>query len=203
MRIHRKGIITLLLAGALTTACKSDPQKTEGDVHDHGAKAPTERTPGTALSPHKTAMAMVGNAHVHLDYSAPSTRGRIIFGGLLAMGELWQAGAHRATWFETDRDLYVEGKLLKAGKYGFFAIPSQDRWTLIFNTRWDQHGKDEYRAEEDVLRLEVTPQWSETITEQLTYRVEETSPGQGMLTLSWEKATVQLSFTLTEPDNGK
>ena len=58
-------------------------------------------------------MAMVGKAHVHIDYSAPSTRGRIIFGGLLAYGEIWQAGAHKATWIETDQDLVIAGKELK------------------------------------------------------------------------------------------
>lgn len=197
-----KGLIALLLAFVLFAGCRERQSKDKGAGHEHPVEAPSETTTATALSPHKTAMAMVGKAHVHIDYSAPSTRGRIIFGGLLAYGEIWQAGAHNATWIETDQDLVIAGKELKAGKYGFFAIPTRDRWTLIFNTRWDQHGKDEYRPEEDALRLEVTPQWSDTITEQLTYTVSEVGPGQGRVTLSWEKATVQFLFTLTEKENG-
>lgn len=193
-----QGFIGLLLAFTLFAGCRERSSEDNGAGHEHAVEVPSETTAATVLSPHKTAMAQVGNAHVHIDYSAPSTRGRIIFGGLLAFGEIWQAGAHKATWIETDQDLLIAGKVLKAGKYGFFAIPSQDRWTLIFNTRWDQHGKDEYRPEEDVLRLEVTPQWSDTITEQLAYTVSQVGPGQGMVTLSWEKASVQFSFKLAE-----
>lgn len=146
------------------------------------------------LSPHTSAMAMVGNTHVHIDYSAPRVRDRIIFGGLLAYDQLWQAGAHRATWIETDRDLIFSGQRLKAGKYGFFVIPSRETWTLIFNTRWDQHGKDQYQETEDVLRIQVKPEISNEITEQLTYTVNEMAPGEGEITLAWEKATVRLSF---------
>ena len=54
------------------------------------------------LSPRKYAMNMIGDAHIHIDYSSPSVRGRIIFGGLLAMGDVWQSGAHYATWLETN-----------------------------------------------------------------------------------------------------
>ncbi|CAI8182450.1 MAG: Uncharacterised protein [Flavobacteriaceae bacterium] len=38
-----------------------------------------------------------------------------------------------ATWLETNKDLEIDGKELKAGKYGFFVIPNQEEWTVIFN----------------------------------------------------------------------
>ncbi|GAL00527.1 hypothetical protein JCM19314_2135 [Nonlabens ulvanivorans] len=38
-------------------------------------------------------MAMIGDAHIHIDYSSPGVRDRIIFGGLLAYDQVWQAGA--------------------------------------------------------------------------------------------------------------
>ena len=92
-----------------------------------------------SLSPHTQAMAMVNGAHIHIDYSSPSVRNRIIFGGLLAFNEVWQSGAHNATWIETDYDLLIEDKKLEKGKYGFFTIPSKEEWTVIFNTNWEQH----------------------------------------------------------------
>ena len=104
----------------------------------------------------KYAMAIVGDAHIHIEYSAPSVRGRIIYGGLLAYGEVWQSGAHNATWIETNKDIIINENLLKAGKYGFFTIPNKDKWTIIFNKNWNQHGKDEYDESEDVLRFDVT-----------------------------------------------
>ena len=122
--------------------CKSETKKEVKDKHQHHQVEKKESSKKKVLSPHTYAMAMVGDAHVHIDYSSPGVRGRIIFGGLLAYDEVWQSGAHRATWLETNKGLSIDGKTLKAGKYGVFTIPSKEEWTVIFNTNWDQHGKD-------------------------------------------------------------
>lgn len=118
-------------------------------------------------------MAMVGDAHIHIDYSSPGVRDRIIFGGLVGYDSIWQAGAHMATWIETNKDLFINGKTLPTGKYGFFTIPSKDEWILIFNKNWDQHGKDEYDEKDDVIRFKVSPKWSETIQEHLEYKIQK------------------------------
>ena len=141
-------------------------------------------------------MALVDDAHIHIDYSSPSVRGRMIFGGLLAYGEVWQSGAHNATWLETNKDLMINGNFLKAGKYGFFTIPNQQQWTIILNKNWEQHGKDDYNEQEDVLRFEVIPVISKDITEQLVYRVQRTSDKEGLISLSWEKITVSIPFSI-------
>lgn len=183
----------IILSCLILISCKDQVHKKEGSTHEHQVE--TKKTDKKkTLSPHTSAMAMVGDAHVHIDYSSPGVRNRIIFGGLLAYDEVWQAGAHMATWIETDKDLMIDGKKLAAGKYGFFTIPSQDKWTVIFNTRWNQHGKDEYNTAEDVLRLEVTPEISEEITEHLVYTVKEITRDQGVLTLAWEKVTIAVPF---------
>jgi hypothetical protein len=146
------------------------------------------------LSPHTSAMAMIGDAHLHIDYSSPGVRDRIIFGGLLPYNAVWQAGAHQATWIETNKNLTFAGKLLKAGKYGFFVIPNKEAWTVIFNSNWDQHGKDEYMENEDVLRFNVSPKMLENIQEHLEYKITKTSSSQGTISLSWEKQIIEFSF---------
>lgn len=190
----RKTLITGIFLSLLISGCRNTPES--GVQNEHESHEVPESSAGAnpTLSPHTSAMAMVGDAHVHVDYSAPGVRDRIIFGGLLAYDQLWQAGAHRATWIETDRDLIFAGQRLKAGKYGFFVIPSRENWTLIFNTRWDQHGKDQYQEAEDVLRIQVKPEIRNEITEQLTYTIKEVAPGEGEFSLAWEKVTVRLSF---------
>ena len=150
------------------------------------------------LSPEKYAMAILGDAHIHIEYSAPSVRGRIIYGGLLAYGEVWQSGAHNATWIETNKDIIINENLLKAGKYGFFTIPNKDKWTIIFNENWNQHGKDEYDESEDVLRFDVTPKISEKITEQLIYHVERINDQEESISLSWEKVLIKFSFLISQ-----
>lgn len=146
------------------------------------------------LSPHATAMTMIGDAHIHMDYSSPGVRNRIIFGGLLSYDAVWQAGAHNATWLETDKDLVIAGKTLTAGKYGFFIIPSKDEWTVIFNTNWEQHGKDEYDTKDDVLRFKIKPMISETITEHLEYKVKKVNNNEGLIYFAWEKVSISFNF---------
>ena len=146
------------------------------------------------LSPSKYAMTMIDGAHIHIDYSSPSVRGRIIYGGLLAYGEIWQSGAHNATWISTNKDLLINDNLLKAGKYGLFTIPNKEFWTIIFNKNWKQHAKDEYNQADDVFRFDVKPKISEKVKENLTYRVEKIGNQQGAISLSWEKITISFPF---------
>ena len=184
--------LTLLIFG-----CRNTKQNPTGDQHqNHNMKVVTSTS--KTLSPEKYAMAIVGDAHIHIEYSAPSVRGRIIYGGLLAYGEVWQSGAHNATWIETNKDIIINENLLKAGKYGFFTIPNKDKWTIIFNENWNQHGKDEYDESEDVLRFDLTPKISEEITEQLIYKVERINDQEGSISLSWERILVKFSFVLSQ-----
>jgi hypothetical protein len=189
---------TIILLCLITlVSCKEtskeaqEPKNEEAMEQKTTSAEPTKKKP---LSPHTSAMAMVGDAHIHFDYSSPGVRKRIIFGGLLPYDAVWQAGAHMATWMETNKDLNIDGKELIAGKYGFFVIPNQEEWTVIFNTNWDQHGKDEYDEKDDVLRFKLTPKISKDIQEHLEYKVIKTSNVSGTISLSWEKVIVEFPF---------
>ena len=191
-----KNVFYLAFLSLLLVACKDNKQNQSDDQHQNHKMEESNSSSKKTLSPHKYAMAMIGDAHIHIDYSAPSVRGRIIYGGLLAYGEVWQSGAHNATWLETDKDIILNENLLKAGKYGVFTIPNKDKWTIIFNKNWNQHGKDDYNENDDVLRFDVSPEISEEITEQLIYKVERLDDKEGIISLSWEKVTVSFSFVL-------
>ena len=193
-----KAIVSILFFAILITGCKNQEQKKEERNHQE-IKTNKEETPQKKpLSPHTSAMAMVGDAHIHIDYSSPGVRDRIIFGGLLAYDQVWQAGAHMATWIETNKDLEIEGKTLPAGKYGFFTIPTKDEWTVIFNSNWEQHGKDEYDKKNDVLRFKVQPEISNEITEHLEYKVNKINDEDGSISLAWEKVDINFNFKVKE-----
>ena len=193
-----KAIVSILFFAILITGCKNQEQKKEERNHQE-IKTNKEETPQKKpLSPHTSAMAMVGDAHIHIDYSSPGVRDRIIFGGLLAYDQVWQAGAHMATWIETNKDLEIEGKTLPAGKYGFFIIPSKDEWIVIFNSNWEQHGKDEYDKKDDVLRFKVQPEISNEITEHLEYKVNKINDEDGSISLAWEKVAINFNFKVKE-----
>ena len=183
--------ISIVFGLLLITSCKE--KKTE-PMPEPSKEAITDQPPKKVLSPHTSAMATIGNAHIHIDYSSPGVRDRMIFGGLLAYDQVWQAGAHMATWIETDTNLEIDGKELKAGKYGFFTIPSKEEWTIILNSNWNQHGKDEYDQKDDVLRFKVKPIIADSLKEHLEYNIKKISDTEGEITLAWEKVKVVIPF---------
>src|SRR6202047_2708968 len=77
---------------------------------------------------------------VTVDYSSPRAKGRKIFGGLVPYGQVWRAGANEATTFVTTGDINVGGKTVPAGKYTMFAIPGEDKWTLVISKKTGEWG---------------------------------------------------------------
>ncbi len=191
-----KKTILLFVSLILLVSCKEIKKETQEMETKEVTEEPLTAEPDKKkpLSPHTETMAMIGDAHIHIDYSSPGVRNRMIFGGLLPYDAVWQAGAHNATWLETNKDLMIAGKELKAGKYGFFVIPNEKEWTIIFNSNWDQHGKDDYDEKDDVVRFKVTPTLSDEIVEHLTYTVTKTNETSGTIKLAWEKVTITFPF---------
>ncbi len=140
-------------------------------------------------SPAKTAEGSVGDAKITINYSSPAVKGRVVWGDLVPMGEVWRAGANEATTFTTTKDIMVEGKKLPAGTYGFFIIPGETESTLIFNKVAKQWGAFDYDASQDVLRVSVPSQETSTMEERLVYEVKPSS-----FEIRWEygKASAKL-----------
>jgi hypothetical protein len=147
-----------------------------------------------AKSPRTSAMEMVGDNHVHIDYGSPSVRGRNIWNGLVAYGQVWATGAHKATWIEFSSDIKINYQLIPKGKYGFFTIPDKNQWTLILSKDWDMHLADAYKAESDIIRIIAKPKKNKSLTESLKYQVIKTGSDKGKVEISWEYLTVSFDF---------
>jgi hypothetical protein len=104
-------------------------------------------------------------------------------------GKVWRAGANEATTVEFSKPVKVEGKALPAGKYGFFAIPGEKEWTIIFNNQPKQWGAYEYDRKQDALRVTAKPRKAAVMNERLAYEV--TPKG---LTLRWENLEVPVAI---------
>ena len=140
-------------------------------------------------SPPMETKAMVGDATITINYSAPYVKGRTIFGDLEEWGEIWRTGANEATVLEVSKDISVEGNTLPAGKYALFTIPNPDKWTIILNSVYDQWGPYDYDQAKDVLRVDVTPSTTDTITEQMNIAVEEMN-GKQYVVIKWDHIKV-------------
>jgi len=141
-------------------------------------------------SPAMTAEGTVGSAEITINYSSPAVKGRMIWGDLVPLGQVWRAGANEATKFTTSQDIMVEGQKLPAGTYSFFIIPNEYESTLIFNSEAEQWGAFNYDSSKDVLRVNVPSQQTSTMEERLVYEVKDDS-----FEIRWEygKASAKLS----------
>ena len=195
-----KDILMVFVLTLLVLSCKNETKKANVNNHEnHVTNSENDKvSKKIVLSPHKFTMEMIGNAHIHIDYSSPGVRGRVIFGGLVGYENVWQTGAHNATWIETNKDLVINGELLSKGKYGFFTIPSKDDWTIIINKNWNQHGIDEYDENDDVIRFNVTPSISDKIIEHLEYKITKVSEKKGSISFAWEKVTISFPFKINQ-----
>lgn len=123
-------------------------------------------------SPAKVAEGTVAGSKISINYSSPAVKGRVIWGELVPLGEVWRAGANEATTFTTSKDITVQGQKLPAGTYSFFIIPGEGQSTFIFNKVAKQWGAFNYDAKEDALRVNVPSGQSQTLEERLVYEVK-------------------------------
>lgn len=61
-------------------------------------------------SPARTAEGTAAGSKITIKYSSPAVKGRVIWGDLVPLGQVWRAGADDATTFTTEKDILVEGK---------------------------------------------------------------------------------------------
>lgn len=142
-------------------------------------------------SPLRSLEGNIGETKLRVQYGAPSVKGRVVWGDLVPYNEVWRTGANESTFVDFSADVTVEGQALKAGRYSLFTIPkASGKWTVIFNSEWDlEHGHFQYKQENDVLRVESTPEWVSESQEQLSIAIE--SPG---IVVRWEKLVLPIAI---------
>lgn len=151
------------------------------------------------VSPNAEVHQTIGVTDVRITYGRPSVQDREIYGGLVPYDEVWRAGANEATTITFEHDVQIEGEPLDAGTYGLFTIPGQDTWTVIFNDEPNQWGAYEYDADQDVLRVEVTPESTERTWEMMTFVFEDVSDTEGQAVLYWADTKVPVTISVDTP----
>ncbi|MCH8124060.1 MAG: DUF2911 domain-containing protein [Bacteroidetes bacterium] len=150
-------------------------------------------------SPNRSAEIDFGSGHATIEWSAPSVRDRQLYGGLSPDGNIWRSGANEATVIHFDDDVLVEGNALAAGSYALFTSGGPDEWTFIFNAVSQQWGAFSQNADEDVLRINVTP-GEEDFREELRFAFEDTGDRTTKVLLSWGTIAVELNVEVAAED---
>lgn len=136
-------------------------------------------------------------------YSRPQKNGRNVFGELLEYGNVWRLGANEATELEFYKDMLVGNKLVPKGRYTLYAIPNQDKWTIIVNKETDIWGAFKYDSNQDVVRVDVPVQKLPDALEAFAMVFEKSGNGF-VLTAGWDTMAVSLPIAVYEkPAPGK
>ncbi len=149
----------------------------------------------------------VGITSVDITYNRPRVKGRegkiwgeVVHYGFtqLAFGTAkeapWRGGSEENTTISFSTDVTVEGKALKAGKYGFFIAMGVEKATLIFSTYNTAWGSFYYDPKDDALRVEVPVIKMKESKERLTYEFSDQTDTTAIVSIQWEY--VKIPFTI-------
>jgi len=143
-----------------------------------------ERVSGKALEPRPSPMAVAtlkdGDTYVKVVYNQPHLRGRTMLGDTEPYGKVWRLGANEATEITLTEGITVGGKELAAGTYSMFAIPEEDKWTIIFNSGLGQWGAYSYNESMDVLRVDAPVKKADKTYEPFTIWFSEDGSSMNM-----------------------
>jgi hypothetical protein len=154
-----------------------------------------------AQSPAAQTSVAIGGKTLSIHYSAPSVRGRKIFGpgGLLSQDPTypaWRAGANSATAFHSDADLDIGGLQVPKGDYTLYAwVADPDNWQLILSKETGQWGLT-YNPKMDLGRVKMTMSKPPAAIETYKATLSSTGPKTGKLQLEWENHIASVPITL-------
>jgi tetratricopeptide (TPR) repeat protein len=143
-------------------------------------------------SPKCTISQVVGLSDIEVEYSRPGMKGRKIFGGLLAYGEMWRLGANASTKFSTSKDVSLGGFDVPAGDYSLYAIPGEKEWTIIVHKDITLNGTGGYDMANDLGRFTVVPTRSADTFETLTIDFSTFTTVGADLCIRWENTLVRI-----------
>ena len=146
-------------------------------------------------SQHQTITQRVGLTDITIDYSRPNAKEREIFGALVPYGKVWRTGANAATTIEINSYVSFQGQGLAPGKYAIFTLPQDDGvWQIMVNTKWDQWGSREYKAEFDMITVTAPVRTMNDYTESFTIGFDNVLGDDAVMYIQWANTRVEINI---------
>jgi hypothetical protein len=150
-------------------------------------------------SPRQTVDQQLSISDIKVDYGRPAVKGREIFGKLVPFNEVWRAGANTCTKITFGQDFMFGGKLIKAGTYGLFIIPTATEWTVILNSDSTQWGAYSFNAKLNVLETKVPVQKLAMKQEWFKIELDDLTENSANLTFSWDMTKASVPIMVAHP----
>jgi hypothetical protein len=153
--------------------------------------------PPRYTSPPAHTEATIGGHKITVDYYAPSTHGRKIFGALVPYDQVWCTGANYATKITSDADLQMGPLKIPRGSHSIWTIPTEKQWTLIINNQTGQFHLN-YDGSQDLGRTRMNAKPLDAPVETFKIDVRANGGNSGTLALDWEKTEAYMPFTVSQ-----
>jgi len=158
-----------------------------------------ERTTDNPLVSAKETAVTISGKTINISYSAPSVRGRTVFGenGILKRDDtypVWRMGADEATQLHTDADLNINGLAVPKGDYTLWVDMDAGKWQLIVNRK--QSWGTEYDKSADVGRTAMTMSKPPAAVEQMRITLSSAGGNRGKLEAVWADMAGSVNFTV-------
>jgi hypothetical protein len=123
-------------------------------------------------------------------YSRPHRQERQIFGNIVKWGEPWRLGANEATEIQLFQPITIQNKRMEKGQYTLYAIPHEDKWTIVFNTNLYTWGL-KFNPSNDVARFDIPAVKKAQEIEYFSMVFEKTATGADLV-MAWEDREARL-----------
>ena len=153
--------------------------------------------PYIRLSPLEKMELQIGLVEFKLEYSRSSMRGRNIFGGLEAYGNIWRTGANKNIKLSFNESIIANTDTLSAGTYTIFTKPGTDDWTIFFYQHIDRFGVPKNLDTFNIVsKLKVKPKYLKNPIETLDISFGNLTYGSGDIAISWEHVQIAIPFII-------
>ena len=208
MHLTRLTGIALVIAGILS--CNTQTESTPTDLND-STDAVLPDTPRVENNPYyevtdrspmdmvyypleypKLKMAngkVVAKPLIRVIYSRPHLSRRR-FVDILSYDRPWRLGANESTEIEFFRDVRIDGKMLRQGRYILYCIPRENEWTIAINNNTDTWGLQQDSAR-DVQRIVVPVSHENPRLEYFTITFEKRGAGANLV-MAWDDVIAKL-----------
>ena len=141
-------------------------------------------------SPPAQTSVVIDGKTLSIKYSAPSLKGRQMFGagGRISKDPnypVWRAGANSATAFHTDADLDIKGLVVPKGDYTLYVLVENEKWELIVSKQTGQWGLT-YNQANDLGRVKMDMSKPPAPIETYKMTLSSTGSKTAKLQLEWE-----------------
>ncbi|MBE9488856.1 MAG: DUF2911 domain-containing protein [Bacteroidetes bacterium] len=138
----------------------------------------------------------VGLTDITLEYSRPSIKGRVIFGGLVPYDKVWRTGANANTKITFSDMVTIGGKELKAGTYAIYTKPSAQSWEIYFYNDASNWGTPQEWDDAKVVATVKAQIYPMPVNiETFTMSFDDITNDSANLSFMWEKVYINIPIS--------